>query len=470
MPTVPDLASGDGSSGVDRIPRRVDELRRAFATGRTRSLEWRTTQLDRLEELLRECEPELTAALAADLGRCPLEAWFELGLLGRQLRYVRRHLRGWNRPARVHTPLLTFPGGSRVVREPLGVVLILAPWNAPFLLTVGPLIGAIAGGNCAVIKPSEIAPRSSSTLARLLPRYLDPACFAVIEGAAPEATALLRERFDHILYTGNQTVGRTVMEAAARNLTPVTLELGGKSPCVIARDADVPSAARRIAWGKLINAGQICIAPDHVLVDETRTEELFESLAGSIVDFYGTDARESHDFQRIVDRGHFDRVSRYLDDGQVVIGGEKDAETLYVAPTVTTNVPDDAPSMQEEIFGPVLPVVQVADLDEAIDRVRSRPKPLALYLFTRSRRTRNRVVEETSSGGVCVNDTFMHMAVQGLPFGGVGASGMGAYQGRASFETFTHPKAVLARTARPDVPIRYPPYDDGKLRWLRRLV
>jgi aldehyde dehydrogenase (NAD+) len=462
-----DVSEGDWSGGIAQT---VSGLRRAYASGETRSLDWRLAQLARLADLLHEREPELQDALAADLGRCPLEAWFELGMLDRQLRHARRHLRRWAKPERVANPLLTRPGKGRIVREPLGVVLIIAPWNAPLLLTLGPLIGAIAAGNCAVLKPSEIAPRASAALARLLPEYLDPACFAVVEGAVPETAELLAQRFDHILFTGSQRVARIVLEAAVQHLTPVTLELGGKSPCLVARDADVPTAARRIAWAKFINAGQICIAPDHVLVDARRRDELLESLSRAIGDFYGDDPRTSADFQRIVNRVHFDRVIRYLDDGHIVLGGEHDADSLYVAPTVTVDVPEDAPAMQEEIFGPILPVVAIPDIEAAIERVNARPRPLSLYLFTRDRATRSRVIEGTSSGGVCVNDAFVQLTVPDLPFGGVGASGMGAYQGRWSYETFSHRKAVLDRSSRPDLSVRYPPYDDRKLRWLRRLM
>lgn len=464
------LPASPGSSGGDLGHGLMRTLRGAFASGRTQPLRWRRAQLDRLADLLADRESDLEEALVADLGRCPLEAWFELGLLARQLRYVRRHLGRWAKPERVRTPLLTLPGSSRIVREPLGVVLVIAPWNAPVMLTLGPLIGAIAAGNCAVVKPSEIAPHTSKALARWLPRYLDPQCFAVVEGDAQTTVALLEKRFDHVLFTGGNQVARVVLEAAARHLTPVTLELGGKCPCIVAHDADIEVAARRITWGKFINAGQICVAPDHVLVDSSLADKLTQGLVRSITAFYGVDPRESPDYQRIVNRFHWDRVVRFLDEGEVITGGEYEADALYIAPTVLTNVSPEALAMQEEIFGPVLPVVPVPDLDAAIERVRARPKPLALYLFTRSGSIRRRVVQSTSSGGVCVNDVFIQLAVEGLPFGGVGASGMGAYQGRSSFETFSHRKAVLNRANRPDLSVRYPPYGPRKLGWLRRLV
>jgi aldehyde dehydrogenase (NAD+) len=452
-------------------PREVsDRLRRQFASGRTRPERWRRAQLDGLRRFLVEREAELAAALRADLGKCALEAWAgEVGFTLREVDFARRRLRRWIRPERVPTPLLDQPGRSRIVREPLGVVLIIGPWNYPVQLLLSPLAGAIAAGNCAVLKPSELAPRSSAALAELLPRYLDPGCIAVVEGGAAETAALLRERFDHIFYTGGEGAGRLVLEAAARHLTPVTLELGGKCPAIVERDADIPIAARRIAWGKFLNAGQTCVAPDHVLVHASREDELLQALAASVRGFYGDDPRRSPDYARIVNRRHHERVSRFLGEGAVVVGGESDPGSLYIAPTILTRVPPGARVLEEEVFGPVLPVLPFASLDEAIARVNAEPKPLAIYLFAGSRAARARVIDETSSGAVSVNEVVNHLTVPGLPFGGVGASGMGAYHGRHSFETFSHRKSVLTRSARPDLEIRYPPYDARKLRWLRRL-
>jgi aldehyde dehydrogenase (NAD+) len=370
----------------------------------------------------------------------------------------------------VRLPLAQRPGRGRVVREPLGVVLVIAPWNYPVHLALLPVIGAIAAGNCVVVKPSEVSAHTSATLARLVPEYLDPDCIAVVEGGVRETTALLERRFDHIFYTGNGNVGRVVMGAAAKHLTPVTLELGGKSPVIVADDADLDVAARRIAWGKFLNAGQTCVAPDYALVARSVKDELIDELARSVTEFYGTDPKGSPDYARIVNDRHFHRLDALLGDGAHAVGGDTDPEQRYIAPTVLDHVAVDAPVMEDEIFGPLLPVLPVDDVDEAIGFVNERPHPLALYLFSRSNAVRDRVVASTTSGGVGVNATVLQTAVPPLPFGGVGASGTGAYHGRAGFETFSHRKAVLAKSTRVDPRLAYPPYSRRKERWLRRLL
>lgn len=448
----------------------LETLRRSFAAGRTRPARWRLRQLAALRAMLVDRESDLLEALRADLGKSPTEAWVsEIGFLIHEIDYARKRLHCWVKPDRVRTPLATQPGRSMVVREPLGVVLIIAPWNYPIQLALGPLTSAIAAGNCAVVKPSETAQHSSGAIARWLPEYLDAECFAVVEGGVSETTALLAERFDSIFFTGNETVGRIVMEAAARHLTPVTLELGGKSPCIVDRDVDLPVAARRIVWGKFLNAGQTCVAPDYVLVHEEREEELLAAMVACLRQFYGDDPRKSPDYGRIINRRHHDRLSRLLGDGEMVAGGEHDVAALYLAPTILKNVPPDAPVMQEEIFGPVLPVLRAPSIDEAMAFVNGRPKPLALYVFSKDRRVQRRVVDQTSSGGVAVNEVVMHLIVPGLPFGGVGLSGTGACHGRHGFETFSHRKAILTRSTRFDLSLRYPPYDSRRLKWLRRL-
>jgi aldehyde dehydrogenase (NAD+) len=370
----------------------------------------------------------------------------------------------------VAAPVAVQPARARIVREPLGVVLVIAPWNYPVQLALVPLIGALAGGNCVVLKPSEVAPATSAVLARLIPRYLDPECVAVVEGGVPETTALLAERFDHVFYTGNGTVGRIVMEAAAKHLTPVTLELGGKSPCLVDSEVDLDVAARRIVWGKFFNAGQTCVAPDYALVPAALEKPLLERMKQVLVDFYGADPEKSPDFGRIVNGRHHARLTALLGAGEVVVGGRHDAASRYLAPTILRAVPPDAPVMQNEIFGPILPVLTVRDLDEAIAFVNAREKPLALYVFTRDRRAAKRVLAETSSGAVTVNDCITHMVPHGLPFGGVGPSGMGAYHGPHSFHTFTHAKAVLDRATFVDPPVRYPPYTPAKHKWIKRLL
>jgi aldehyde dehydrogenase (NAD+) len=370
----------------------------------------------------------------------------------------------------VATPLNQKPARARIVREPLGVVLVIAPWNYPVQLLLSPLVGAVAAGNAVMLKPSEVTVHVSAALARLVPRYLDPEAIALVEGGVPETTALLEQRWDHIFYTGNGTVGRVVMAAAARHLTPVTLELGGKSPCIVDDTADLDVAARRIAWGKFLNAGQTCIAPDYVLVAESREEELVGKIGQAIRSFYGENPRKTRDYARIVNERHHRRLAAFLGDGEVVIGGEADDAERYIAPTVMRHVDPSAPVMQEEIFGPILPVLPVRNVDEAISFVNAREKPLALYVFTADAAVEEQVLERTQSGGVCVNATIWHIANPNLPFGGVGPSGMGAYHGRASFETFSHRKSVVTKTTRLDPKIVYPPYGSLKTSLVKRLL
>jgi aldehyde dehydrogenase (NAD+) len=456
---------------VERIPEIVARLRETFRSGRTRPLEWRETQLRRLGELLSRHGDELVAALQADLRKPDLEAWMaDIASTRAEAELARRKLRAWTKPERVRVPLSQRPGRARIVRDPLGVVLVIGPWNYPVQLVLTPLVGALAAGNCAVLKPSEVTAHTSAALARLLPRYLDPDAVAVVEGGVAETTALLAERFDHVFYTGNGRVGRVVMAAAARHLTPVTLELGGKSPCLVDSDVDLDVAVRRIAWGKFLNAGQTCIAPDYVLVHESRERELLDGLVRTLREFYGDDPQRSPDLARIASDRHHERLAKLLESGEVVAGGRTDAADRYVAPTILRGVRPDSPVMEEEIFGPILPVIAVRDMDQAIDLVSQREKPLALYLFTRRPEVEERVVSRTSSGGVCVNATLWHIANPNLPFGGVGESGLGAYHGRHTFEVFSHRKSVLRKPTRFDVRFVYPPYSKRKLSLLKRLL
>lgn len=453
------------------IPGAVARLRATFTSGKTRPAEWRREQLRRMRTMLVEREAELLAALATDLGKPPTEAWAtDVGFVISEIDHALRHLRRWMRPERIWAPLVTRPARARLVHEPLGVVLVIAPWNYPVQLLLSPLIGAIAAGNCAVGKPSEVAPSTSATLARLVPQYLDSEAIAIIEGAVTETQALLQERFDYIFYTGNGRVGRVVMEAAAKHLTPVTLELGGKSPVVIDDTADLEVAARRVAWGKYLNAGQTCIAPDYVLATNGVEERFVEHVRRAVFDFYGPDPKESPDYGRIVNGSHLERLVGLLDGGKATVGGVADPASRYFAPTVLQEVQLDAPVMHDEIFGPILPVVPVADVDEAITFINGRDKPLALYVFTGERGTRDRVLDRTSSGGVAVNGTMFQVAVPELPFGGIGPSGMGAYHGKASFLTFSHAKGVLRKGTKPDPALAYPPYTPRKDRLMRRFL
>jgi aldehyde dehydrogenase (NAD+) len=469
--TLPARPAAPGPESPADVTKR---LRATFDDGRTRPLEWRRAQLHALKALLAEGEQELLAALALDLGKSAVEGFLtEIAMVRAEIDYTLRHLETWLRPHKVTVPVKQLPGRARIHRDPLGVVLIIGPWNYPVQLVLAPLVGALAGGNAAVLKPSEVAAHSSHALAGLVARYLDPDAVAVVEGGVPETTGLLEERFDHIFYTGNGTVGRVVMAAAAKHLTPVTLELGGKSPTIVDRSANLDVAARRIAWGKYLNAGQTCVAPDYLLVDRRVEGPLCARLRDAVRRFYGADPRESGDYGRIVNDRHFQRIIRLLDDegaGEVVYGGERDAESRYLAPTGLRGTDPAAPIMQEEIFGPVLPVIAVDDVDAAIDFVTGRDKPLALYVFAESDAVVDRVVHHTAAGGVCVNHTVFHLAVPGLPFGGVGDSGMGAYHGRATFETFTHAKSVLTKPTALDPSIVYPPYRGLKGKLLRKLL
>ena len=456
----------------ERIPLVVDRLRRSFATGRTRPREFRLRQLAGLARLLEDCESQICQAIRSDLGRSEIETRIvETHLLRREIELAQKHLAKWMRPERVRAPWLLWPSSARIHREPFGVVLIISPWNYPLQLALAPLVGALAAGNCALIKPSEIAPATSSFLATTLPRYLDPECVQVVEGGPAEAEVLLAERWDYIFYTGSPRVGRLVMEAAAKNLTPVTLELGGKSPCIVDRSANLRVAARRIMWGKLMNAGQVCIAPDYLLVDETVEDELLAHMAAAIREFHGDDPHASPDFARIVNQRHFQRLMRLIEGGgEVYLGGQAREDELYIAPTILTKTAVDAAIMQEEIFGPILPVLAVKNLSDAIALINNREKPLAIYVFAEDERVKRRVMNETSSGAVTVNYPSVQAAMPALPFGGVGSSGMGAYHGRLSFETFSHRKAVFMKGTWPDPNLAYPPLSRLKERIIRRLM
>ncbi|GHI09947.1 aldehyde dehydrogenase [Streptomyces cellostaticus] len=425
----------------------VARLRATFRTGRTKTVEWRTGQLRRLRTMLTENGADLAAALHADLGKSSTEAYrTEIDFTIREIDHTLDHLDEWLRPE--SAPVPAHLGGDATAwtqYDPLGVVLVIAPWNYPAQLLLAPMVGALASGNAVVAKPSELAPATSAALAKLIPAHLDTDAVAVVEGGVPETTALLAERFDHIFYTGNGTVGRIVMRAAAEHLTPVALELGGKSPVFVDRDTDVDVVADRLARGKFLNAGQTCVAPDYVLTDPATAAALEGALVRAVEALFGTDPQASPEYGRIVNERHFDRLSALLDSGRVAVGGAGDRTVKYIAPTVLADVDPASPVMQEEIFGPILPIVTVPGLDEAIAFINDRDKPLALYVFTESEETRGRIAAETSSGGLGYGLPLAHLTVSDLPFGGVGESGMGSYHGRYSIETFSHRKAVLAK-------------------------
>ncbi|MFG2636815.1 aldehyde dehydrogenase family protein [Streptomyces sp. NPDC048362] len=425
----------------------VARLRATFDTGRTKPVEWRTEQLRRLRAMLTERGADLAAALNADLGKSRTEAYrTEIDFTVREIDHTLGHLDAWLRPEPAPAPAhLGADATAWTQYDPLGVVLVIAPWNYPAQLLLAPMVGALASGNAVLAKPSELAPATSAALAELIPAYLDTEAVAVVEGGVPQTTALLDERFDHIFYTGNGTVGRLVLRAAAEHLTPVTLELGGKSPAFVDRGADLDVVADRLARGKFLNAGQTCVAPDYVLADPGTAAALEGALVRAVATLFGTDPAASTEYGRIVNERHFDRLSGLLGSGRVVVGGGSDRTDRYIAPTVLADVAPDAPVMREEIFGPILPIVTVAGLDEAIGFINDRDKPLALYVFTESEETRARIAAETSSGGLGYGLPLAHLTVFDLPFGGVGESGMGNYHGRYSIETFSHRKAVLSK-------------------------
>jgi aldehyde dehydrogenase (NAD+) len=455
-----------------QIQQTVLALRSSFESGRTRSYEWRLQQLNGLLTLLSENERRIIDTLREDVGKTELDAWTaEIVDVRSAVEYVKKNLRRFMKPEKVATPMPLQPGKSRVVREPLGVVLIISPWNYPFALTLSPLAGALAAGNCVAVKPSEVSARASALMAELLPKYLDAEAVRVIEGAVPETTELLTQRFDHILYTGSTAVGRIVMAAAAKHLPPVTLELGGKSPCIVDQHTDLQTTARRIAWGKFYTTGQTCIAPDYVLCHSAVHDAFVAQLVATIREFWGEDPKQHPDYGRVVNARHHRRLMGLLPgSGEVALGGVADEQDRYIAPTVLINVPPDSKVMGEEIFGPILPVLKVDSIDQAIRFINDRPKPLALYLFSSDAGSYDAVVQRTSSGGMAHNHTLLHFTVPGLPFGGVGESGMGAYHARDSFDTFSHRKAVLKKPFSLDAPIQYPPYTESKKSWLRRLL
>ena len=447
------------------------DLRATYNSGHTRPLAWRKHQLEQMIKMLEENEPEFLAALKTDLGKPTVEGFItDIAFITGEIKLMLKNLKKWNKPQRVPTPLVTMPAKSQLIPEPLGVVLVIAPWNYPIQLLLVPAAGAIAAGNAVVMKPSEVSAATSVVLARLVPKYLDQKAITLVEGGVPETTALLAEHFDHIFYTGNGTVGRIVMAAAANNLTPVTLELGGKSPVIIDESANIRVTARRIAWGKWLNAGQTCVAPDYILVNEKVRQPFLDELGKAITDFFGTDPQTSESYGRIVSPRHFDRLKSLMSGGKVVIGGETNAESRYVAPTVLADVDMNSALMNEEIFGPLLPVISITSTKQAIDFITARPHPLALYVFAENKSVVNEVLAKTTAGGMTVNGTLMHLTSPHLPFGGIGESGMGGYHGKSGVRLFQHMKPVLSRGTKLDPSLAYPPYTDKKAKLFRKLL
>lgn len=441
-----------------------------FLDGATSTEDFRRRALETLRDAIVAHEEALLAALHADLRKSPHEAYAsEIGYVLGDIRYALKHLRQWMKPRRRKAPWLAWPASAWERREPYGVALIVGPWNYPFQLLLAPLVPAIAAGNTVVLKPSELAPRTSAAVAEMIRGAFPEEHVAVVEGGREAAEALLAEKFDKIFFTGGSAIGRAVMAAAAKHLTPVTLELGGKSPCIVAADAPLELAARRIVWGKFMNAGQTCVAPDFVWADRRIASPLVAAMRDTLRSFYGEDPQRSADFGRIINGRHCERLEALLGEGTILSGGRTDAADLYIAPTILGDVSWDSPAMREEIFGPILPVLEYDRIDEVLAKLRELPPPLALYLFTHDRALHERVLAGTRSGGVCLNDTISHILGRDLAFGGVGESGMGAYHGRAGFECFTHPRSVLRRSLAKDPTFRYPP-PQASLPMLRRMM
>ena len=449
----------------------VEKQRAYFAEGKTLPIEGRIRALNRLEQAIKNREEELCRALKADLGKSRIESYMcEVGLTLSELGYVKRHLRSWSRDKRVRTPLAQFHARSFTVQEPYGVVLVMSPWNYPVLLTLEPLIGALAAGNCCVVKPSAYSPETSAVMASILREIFPEEYVAVVEGGRQENQGLLAQRFDYIFFTGGVNVGKLVMEKASAHLTPVTLELGGKSPCVIDESANLKLAARRLAFGKYLNCGQTCVAPDYVLVHEKVKERFLEYVKEEITHMYGRKPLENPDYGKIINRKHFDRLLGLIDESKLVFGGESSEETLQIAPSVLDRVTPEDAVMQEELFGPLLPLLTVRSMDEALAFVNARPKPLAFYIFTQNKSVEQMFLRRASFGGGCVNDTIIHLATSAMGFGGVGNSGMGSYHGKKSFETFSHEKSIVKKYTWLDLPMRYQPYTKQKDKMIRTFL
>ena len=457
---------------TNELPRCIEIIakqRQFFQTGKTKDLAFRIAQLQILNQLVMENKPAIIQALKSDLHKPEFETYAtEIGV-NKEIDYALKHINNWTKPKKAAVPWDLFSYSAKIYPEPLGVILIIGPWNYPFQLIISPLVGAIASGNCTIIKPSEFAPHTSNLISELIHKYFSPEYITVIPGSVETSQQLLAEKFDHIFFTGGTAIGKIVMAAAAKHLTPVTLELGGKSPCIIDTDINLEHTAKRITWGKFINAGQTCIAPDYLLVDQKIKPDLINALKKYLQEFYGENPATSPDYARIIHQKHFHRLTNLLKCGKVIIGGETKPEELYIAPTLLDNVSLEDAVMQDEIFGPILPIIEYTDINEAITLINSRPKPLALYLFSQNKNLQKRILQETSSGGVCINDTVMQVAVSSLPFGGVGDSGMGSYHGKASFNTFSHYKSVLQNSLPWDIDWRYAPYQ-GKLSLLKKII
>ncbi len=451
------------------IEKVVAESREYYSSGQTKDVAFRKRQLKLLKKAIIEKEDEITKALKKDLNKPALESYAtEIGLVIKEIDLFVNTLEDLSKPKKVKTSLMHFWSQSYIYKDPYGVVLIFSPWNYPFQLLLLPLVGALAAGNTAVLKPSEFAPATANIIRKLIEDNFSKKYISVIEGDVKVSKALLKEKFNYIFFTGSKNVGKAVMRAAANNLTPVTLELGGKSPCIVSSDSNIDLAAKRIVWGKYMNAGQICVAPDYILIHKSIKDEFVDKAKKYIKQYYGENAEESSDYCRIINKNHFYRLKGLIsENNRVLVGGKFIEENLYIEPTMIDKVSWDDPIMNEEIFGPILPVIEFKNMENIIDDIRNRPKPLALYIFSENQHLQERLLKELSFGGGCINDTIIHVSSAYLPFGGVGESGMGVYHGKSSFDTFTHKKSIIKKTTKFDLDLRYPPYKN-KLSWVKK--
>lgn len=448
----------------------IQNQREFFKTGVTKDVSFRLNALHKLREVILSSEKQIYAALHADLGKSEFEAYMsELGIVLDELRFVSKHLKRWAKRQPVHTPLAQFYSRSFKLPEPFGVVLVMAPWNYPFQLNLEPVIGAIAAGNCVLLKPSAYAPQTSQLLADLIAKAFPPEYVTVVQGGRQQNSDLLQQRFDYIFFTGSVSVGKIVMESAAKHLTPTCLELGGKSPCIIDETADLKIAAKRLAFGKLLNAGQTCVAPDYLFVHKSVKEKIVEYLKQEILNFYGPEPLDNPDYPKIITEKHFERIKGLIEGEQILLGGQSN-QNRQIAPTLLDGITGDSPVMQEEIFGPVLPIMTFEQIEEVIEFVRSREKPLALYLFTKDKRVEEKVLKYLSFGGGCINDTIIHLATSHMGFGGIGYSGMGSYHGKMSFDTFSHYRSIVKKSTLIDLPFRYFPVTKQKMKMIKRFL
>ena len=447
----------------------LDQQKAYFRSGATKPIPFRVAQLKKLKQMLKDNDQQIIDAVYSDFRKPPFETFgTEIGLIIGEINYAINNLEKWVKPTKVPSSLVNFPSQNYILNEPYGSALIISPWNYPVQLSLLPLVGAMAAGNTAILKPSELTPATSEVLANLLSEHFAPEYIKVVTGGVETSNLLLDLPVDYIFFTGSTKVGKIIMQKAAERLVPVTLELGGKSPCIVDETANLEISAKRIVWGKFVNAGQTCVAPDYLLVHESIKEDLIRYLGKAIRTLYGEHPMDSPDYSRIINQAHFERLNTLLDFGTIVHGGETNPETRFIAPTVVTDVHWTDPIMRDEIFGPILPVLTYSDLDDAVMQVRNAPRPLALYIFTSSDNTEQFILENVSFGGGAINDTIAQLGNHHLSFGGVGASGFGSYHGKASFDCFSHQKSIMKKNFMVDIPLRYAPYD-GKIKWLKTI-